>query len=309
MPSGNKTHLGKIKKYRDLESQIQTHVASGAYNYTLLKLTADLLSLNPEHYTIWNVRRRCLTSSVLTQQLVQQEPHLQNEDVQDANHQSDIYILKSELNFTVPLLMGFPKCYWIWNLRQWILSQAILRLTVPAARDIWETELQLTSKMLFQDQRNFHARGYRRFVVAKLESVELRGQSMVEDEFEYTTKMTRRNLSNFSAWHNISQIIPRLLLERNADNEARATFLDEELSFVTRGLDVGPVDQSLCHIKWIYEALLEYTLILERLEQCGGGESGVNDLQTWLPKLWSLDSMRKGRWEDVEAQIVLPQNS
>ncbi|KND93006.1 Geranylgeranyl transferase type-2 subunit alpha [Tolypocladium ophioglossoides CBS 100239] len=242
----------KIKKYRDLENQIRTHEVSGTYDHVLLQLTAELLRLNPEYYTIWNVRRRCLTSSLLTKQSSRRRPNVEGEASEDEGHESDVEVLKAELAFTIPLLMGFPKCYWIWDSRQWILSQAILRLTVPAARDIWETELGLTSMMLNKDQRNFHAWGYRRIVVAKLESPELRGKSMAEDEFAYTTKMIRRDLSNFSAWHNRSQIIPRLLQERGADPKMRAAFLVEELSLVRGGLNVGPEDQSL----WYYHQFL-----------------------------------------------------
>jgi geranylgeranyl transferase type-2 subunit alpha len=50
---------------------------------------------------------------------------------------------------------------------------------------------------------------------------------MVESEFEYTTKMINANLSNFSAWHNRSKLIPRLLDERNADAAKRRKFLDD----------------------------------------------------------------------------------
>jgi geranylgeranyl transferase type-2 subunit alpha len=140
---------------------------------------------------------------------------------------SDFDTLHSELGFTVPLLIQYPKCYWIWNYRTWILEQAIHRLPTPKARALWEEELGLVGKMLHRDQRNFHAWGYRRHVVAKLESPALAGKSLVEPEFEYTNKMIKTNLSNFSAWHNRSQLIPRLLRERNADDAARKKFLDE----------------------------------------------------------------------------------
>ncbi|RBR10787.1 uncharacterized protein FIESC28_09318 [Fusarium coffeatum] len=209
--------------------------------------------------------------------------------------------------------------------------------------------LRLTSLMLSKDQRNFHAWGYRRFVVAKLESVDLQGKSMVEKEFEYTTKMIKSNLSNFSAWHNRSQLIPRLLQERGANPKIRAMFLDEELSFVREGLDVGPEDQSLWYyhrflisqivgdndsqtaapmslnetatyvrheideikdllddykdVKCIYEALLEYTLTLQKLEGREGDEGDLIELKTWLTKLRVLDPMRTGRWKDIESQI------
>jgi len=345
--------LEKIKQYRDLENSIRTNALSGTYDTTLFHLTTELLRLNPEHYTVWNIRRRCLTSALLTNRSSQQRPNIQGGAPEAEDHHSDVTVLKSELAFTIPLLKAFPKCYWIWGFRQWILSQAILRLTVPAARGIWQTELSLTSLMLNKDQRNFHAWGYRGIVVSRLESHELRGKSMAEEEFAYTTTMIRRNLSNFSAWHYRSQIIPRLLQERSADHQMRAAFLVKELSFVRDGLNLGPEDQSLWYyhhflmsqivddgdeqiiargmdvyekagyvrheideikdllddyadIKWIYEALLGYTLALERLEQRTERSDGRrHDLQTWLVKLKALDSMRIGRWNDLEAQLEL----
>jgi geranylgeranyl transferase type-2 subunit alpha len=134
--------------------------------------------------------------------------------------------LRSELGYTIPLLLKSPKCYWIWNYRLWILQQAIERLPVIVSRRIWEEELGLVEKMLNKDKRNFHAWGYRRHVVGQLESPVLAGQSRVESEFEYTTKMIRQDLSNFSAWHRRSTLIPQLLNERHANDMARKDFLD-----------------------------------------------------------------------------------
>lgn len=141
--------------------------------------------------------------------------------------EKDLDSLRSELGFTVPLLMEFPKCYWIWNYRSWLLQQAIDRLDPAVARRIWEEELGLDTKMLSKDRRNFHAWGYRRNVVSHLESAALNGKSMVESEFEFTTKMIHVDLSNFSAWHNRSKLIPRLLDERQADESARKKFYDD----------------------------------------------------------------------------------
>lgn len=140
--------------------------------------------------------------------------------------EGDLQVLKSELLFTVPLLMEFPKCYWIWNYRLWTLNQAIERLPVPVARKVWEEELGLVGKMLHKDRRNFHAWGYRRYVVERLESSELAGKSLAEPEFEYTTRMIHMDLSNFSAWHHRSQLIPRILREREASDDSRKQFLD-----------------------------------------------------------------------------------
>ena len=147
---------------------------------------------------------------------------------EDKNSQKHLESLfKSELIFTIPLLLESPKCYWIWSYRLWILRQAIERLVPSGARLIWEDELKLASKMLIKDKRNFHAWGYRRHVVSQLESPQLEGSSMAEAEFAYTTKMVEADLSNFSAWHSRSKLIPRVLSERKANDAARKDFLEK----------------------------------------------------------------------------------
>lgn len=165
---------------------------------------------------------------------------------------ADVGVLQSELAFTVPLLLEYPKCYWIWKYRKWLLEQAILRLPRSVASKVWEAELALASKMLTKDRRNFHAWGYRRSLVARLESAALLGRSLVEDEFAYTTKMIGLDLSNFSAWHNRSRLMLRVLDERGVDDKSRATFLETELHMVQEALNVGPEDQSL----WYYHRYL-----------------------------------------------------
>ena len=130
-----------------------------------------------------------------------------------------------------------------------------------AARKLWSGELQLINKMLHADSRNFHAWSYRRFVVSQLErlapttvepATKSTPQSLAESEFEYTTKMIKTNLSNFSAWHYRSQLIPHILRERNADPKARRSFLDSELSLICEAINTDPFDQSI----WFYHQYL-----------------------------------------------------
>ena len=143
-------------------------------------------------------------------------------------------LLSDDLSFLLPLLRQYPKCYWIWNYRSWLLGESTRLLTTSASRKLWHQELGLDSKMLSLDSRNFHGWGYRRSIVKALESQELqsetKSETMTESEFQYTTKMIESNLSNFSAWHHRSKLIPRLLDERQADNEARLKMLDSGMS-------------------------------------------------------------------------------
>jgi len=136
-------------------------------------------------------------------------------------------LIKADLEFIFPLMVEFPKCYWIWNYRLWLLKEGNKRLNPDVARELWTRELVLVGKMLTRDSRNFHGWGYRRTVASQLESSALRGKSIVESEFEYTTKMIRASLGNFSAWHHRSKLIPRLLDERHASDDARRQFLED----------------------------------------------------------------------------------
>lgn len=195
-------------------------------------------------------------------------------------------LLNADLEFLFPIMIKFPKCYWLWNYRLWLLQQANERLDIKMARELWTRELDLVSKMLVKDSRNFHGWGHRRMVVSQLESSRLDGQSMVETEFEYTTKMIHapNGLSNFSAWHRRSKLIPRLLLERKTDASARREFLNNgkftgyklcysdiviELELVISAVytDTYPYQQSA----WFY-----YQFLMTTLTELGGSQVTIN---------------------------------
>lgn len=165
-------------------------------------------------------------------------------------------MIKEDLAFLIPLLRTFPKCYWIWNHRSWLLTTATTHLPAATAVEFWKSELALIGKMLALDSRNFHGWGYRSTVVGEIERLGGKDGAMAENEFEYTTKMIKTNLSNFSAWHYRSQLIPRLLVVRSASSEERKAMLDEEFELITQALYTDPYDQSL----WFYHQYLMATL-------------------------------------------------
>lgn len=194
----------------------------------LLEKTSALLKKNPEYYTIWNVRRR-----IFDEELDNLSSQLASGQLTDDQRCSQVLdIINLDLQFLFPLLLQYPKCYWIWNHRLWLLEKGSLLLPASRARSLWEDELKLVGKMLVRDSRNFHGWGYRRTVVDKLESPVLGGKSMCREEYDYTTKMIGQNLSNFSAWHNRSRLILRILDEEKASAEERKQMLDEGKTFL-----------------------------------------------------------------------------
>ncbi|KAI4949179.1 hypothetical protein J4E91_005643 [Alternaria rosae] len=237
--------LQQITDYKDLADLVNTKIAEKQYTIEVLGLVTKLLNENPEYYTIWNHRRRVLMALVAA----------------DTPEKSPDELLQGDLQLTFALLRKFPKCYWIWNHRNWLLREGEALMGAEAARKLWSGELQLINKMLHADSRNFHAWGYRRFVVSQIErltateDVPASGtaqKSLSESEFEYTTKMIKTNLSNFSAWHNRSQLIPKILRERNADAEARRVSLGSELALICEAINTDPFDQSI----WFYHQYL-----------------------------------------------------
>ena len=241
------------------------------YTNETLGITSRLLTWNPEYYTIWNHRRRILRHLLTRENEQPAEVACRNDDEVEKTI-SDM--ISNDLVFLIPLLRKYPKCYWIWNYRLWLLEEFTLRLPKSNARGLWEQERAMASKMLGLDSRNFHGWGYRRTVIAALEKPALQPDSktLTEQEFDYSTKMINTNLSNFSAWHYRSKLIPRLLQERQANDDMRRQFLDEgqcsfsimlsrltdkrlELELIQRALWAGDQDQSL----WFYHQHLMCT--------------------------------------------------
>ena len=190
-----------------------------------LELTSKLLKWNPEYYTIWNNRRLILRHQfgLASSRSI--------EENSTSDHGATAELISDDLAFLIPLLRKFPKCYWIWNYRLWLLEESTRLLPASISCGLWQQELALAGKMLSLDSRNFLGWGYRRTVIRALESEIFRSEgltsSMTKQEFDYTTKMINSNLSNFSAWHNRSKLIPKLLDEMKADHEARRNFLND----------------------------------------------------------------------------------
>ncbi|KAL9045190.1 MAG: hypothetical protein Q9214_001733 [Letrouitia sp. 1 TL-2023] len=250
-------------------------------------------------------------------------------------------LMSSDLALFIPLLRKFPKCYWIWGYRLWILSKSKELLPPAEAYTFWQKELGLVGKMLTLDSRNFHGWGYRRKIVVALESFspgDVHGnESMVEEEFAYTTRMIESNLSNFSAWHRRSKLIPQLLSKRQTTGNEKRNFLDQDskdqsLWFYHQYLmssfdptrpayvitpDLAPGERETYlkkqvddlqemldgaeNCKWIYQRLLELSLIYH--VSSGRWLVAEDQIRSWVSNLITLDPMRRRRWADMSIEF------
>lgn len=214
----------KIDTYRVKLDELFNLRDNSAYDWDTFNKTTLILLLNPELYTIWNYRREILL-----------------EIFKAINIDEISNILTQDLQLLLKLLKSYPKVYWIWNHRRWCLFELMSINKVD-----WNFEFNIVSKLLELDARNFHGWQYRRFVVENMKKGETI-EKLIDiniKEFNYTTSKINSNLSNFSAWHNRSRLIPELY-DLKVQNPP--TLLGE-LDLVKTGMYMDSDDTSI----WLY---------------------------------------------------------
>jgi geranylgeranyl transferase type-2 subunit alpha len=98
---------------------------------------------------------------------------------------------------------------------------------------------------------------------------------------------------------NLAEYTARSTITPNFATEDRVTYILREIE------EIRDLLQDYEDIKWIYEALMEYTLALSVVEERVPSADEKRDLKTWLGQLRKLDPMRNGRWHDVEREYGL----
>ncbi|XP_052896795.1 geranylgeranyl transferase type-2 subunit alpha [Anopheles moucheti] len=223
----------KVKMFRAAMGRIFEKKSAQEYDAEMMEITAKLLGSNPDIATLWNLRRMCILA------------------LKDSNVEDIQGVFEKDLGFTEMCLMVNPKSYCAWHHRCWILENA------PTAD--WQKEVDLCTKYLKLDERNFHCWDYRRYVVQNAKVTE-------QKEFEFCMEKIEKNFSNYSSWHYRSKLLP-VLYPHEADpsrpiSEAK---LKEELELVLTAAFTDPNDSSA----WFYQRwLLGYSQPVLDLAAC-----------------------------------------
>jgi geranylgeranyl transferase type-2 subunit alpha len=83
----------------------------------------------------------------------------------------------------------------------------------------------------------------------------------------------------------------------NFTDEDRVEYVIRQLAILRDMLD-GAED-----CKWIYNALIEYTMALSQIEAREPSLDEKQDCKTWLAELRQLDPFRSGRWDDLDKTL------
>ncbi|XP_071508006.1 geranylgeranyl transferase type-2 subunit alpha-like [Diadema antillarum] len=186
----------------------------------ILEVSAQLLSANPDFYTLWNVRKETLEAF----QQTKSEDEMQE-------------IFSKELGFIEACLRVNPKSYGAWHHRCWVMDHS--------PHPDWEQELKLCTMYLEYDERNFHCWDYRRFVVA-------RSKVPPSEELQFTATKISSNFSNYSSWHYRSKLLPLLHPDQERKGRLQEDVLLQEYDLVQNAFFTDPNDQSA----WFYHRWL-----------------------------------------------------
>ncbi|XP_045610595.1 geranylgeranyl transferase type-2 subunit alpha [Procambarus clarkii] len=185
---------------------------SGIHDEEGLKITAQLVAANPDAATLWNFRREILLAMKGDDQELWEK------------------LLKGEMTLVENCLMKNHKSYGAWHHRCWVMEN------FPSPP--WAAEIALCDKYLKADERNFHCWDYRRFVVAG-------SDQQPEDELKVSQHLIEHNLSNYSAWHYRSKLLPQVYPPPpNTPHPISENALIKELKTVVEAVFTDPSDQS-----------------------------------------------------------------
>ncbi|KAM9330729.1 geranylgeranyl transferase type-2 subunit alpha [Gastrophryne carolinensis] len=217
-------------KRKEREKKLQLYVGAtqaafnkreaGQLDKEALDLTTQILALNPDFASLWNLRREVFLA-------------LGNE--RSDEEMRSLYV--GELSFLESCLRVNPKSYGTWYHRCWVMQH------MPEPD--WERELQLCNRSLEIDERNFHCWDYRRFVTKS---------SLVPatDELELTSNLITKNFSNYSSWHYRSKLLPQVYPDSQRHGRLTEEALVSELELVQNAFFTDPNDQSA----WFYHRWL-----------------------------------------------------
>lgn len=196
----------------------------------ILKLTTELLLINPDFYTVWNIRRETLLAEC---ERNRSTPSTEVEDKDKKGEEEDAnQIWQNELLFTKDCLAKNEKSYSVWQHRIWVLMR------MP--KSAYETEIKICNAFLDRDERNFHCWDYRSYIcdTAKID---------IEKEFQFTTDKINSECLNFSAWHRRHKLLCKGLAmpEGECPKSVDLKLIwPSEYDMVLRAVFIEPSDQA-----------------------------------------------------------------
>ncbi|KAL9087891.1 MAG: hypothetical protein Q9165_006453 [Trypethelium subeluteriae] len=253
-----------------------------------LQFLIPLFFKNPKCYWLWNHR------GWLLQQAQAQLPTA-----------AALTLWQGELSLVGKMLSLDSRNFHGWGYRRTVVA----KLEQLQGVSMVESEFEYTTKVIKASLSNFSAWHYRGTLIPRLldgrQADGATRRKRLNDEFKFIEQALWTDPYDQSLWGyhqflilNIVPTVGRQSFVSDLTNSERLDLLEREFKG-TRELLEGA---EKC--KWIYQALLQYSELYLELD-AGNRMFTTQDLRHWLDQLKELDTLRTGRWNDLEKKLNL----
>ncbi|KAI8981682.1 protein prenylyltransferase [Mycotypha africana] len=188
--------IAYAKEYSDAMDYFRAVTRTNEKTERALKLTEDIIEMNPAHYTVWNYRQQILFAlkADLEEELnfIDEIAPAQMKNYQIWHHRQIIVDKLDngtrELPFINSILDEDPKNYHAWSYRQWVVKRF----------KFWESEIAYTNDLLVLDVRNNSAWNHRFFIL--FNNPQKPTDENIATEIEFAKKQITLAPNNSSSW-------------------------------------------------------------------------------------------------------------
>ncbi|KAL7625688.1 CAAX geranylgeranyltransferase alpha subunit [Parahypoxylon ruwenzoriense] len=143
-PEGALAAIAYPGDYAEAMSYLRAVMAAKEYSPRCLRLTEDIISMNPAHYTVWLYRFSIIEALNIS--------------------------IPDEIEWLNEVSLNHIKNYQIWNHRQLLIDHyyPAIAATPSDVAALAESEREFMARMFEQDAKNYHVWTYRQYLVRKL---------------------------------------------------------------------------------------------------------------------------------------------
>ncbi|KAF3920604.1 hypothetical protein ABW21_db0202483 [Orbilia brochopaga] len=190
-------------------SYLRAVMAANDHSPRVLALTAEIIDMNPAHYTVWAYRFRTLMSLDGASQL---------------GTDAVAWTWRRELDWVQSIARCHEKNYQIWHHRQLIIDH-LADSTGERAR---------TEEMFALDSKNYHVWTYRQWLVRRFALFD-------DEELAVTTRMLGEDIRNNSAWNHRFFVV----FEAPSDGQKPADdTIEREIDVAKKAIQLTPQNPS-----------------------------------------------------------------
>jgi geranylgeranyl transferase type-2 subunit alpha len=219
-------------------------------------------------------------------------------------------IWKAELGLVSKMLTKDQRNFHAWSYRRKVVAK--LESDELQGSSMVESEFEYTTKMIERDLSNFSAWHNRSQLVLRILEERAADDQGRTDFLDQELDLSRRGLNvgpeDQSLWYYHQFLMSHLLDDGGRPTMAPNLTQEERIARVHREIEeIRDLAEDYDDVKWIYEALLEYSSALEKWKRVhsipSGDQASRDERIAWLTKLKELDPLRNGRWSDVEQSL------